>query len=184
MLPLLSITPVRNISATSENQPAAADAARFGPANHTKAGVEGFPVDPRLFDGALRGAHPVQHARSLEGRTRRARDGRQPFAVAQTISPLVPTSRKQGDRLGVVQPGGQHPRGDVRADVAGNAGQAVHCGVGIDRHPDILGPQGRDVIHRGDERRQADALRRDVEQQVHHRAVADTVALKTSSGAI
>ena len=180
-----STTPVTNISASSDSRPGAADPLGLLAlaADHAVGRLQGVVVDPDFFDGAGRRPHAVLDARALERRAGRASAGDQPVGVAQHRLAVGAHVDEQRQLARLVHPGGEHARADVRADVAGDAGQAIHHRLRMRGQPQLAGGQGRHMIHDRDVRRQADAVGRDSQQQVDHGGVARDRQLEDLVGA-
>ena len=113
------------------------------------AGLVSVPVDPHLFDGPTISAHPVHDAGPLEGRSGRARAGDEPLRGAEHHLPVRAHVEEEGRLLRGAKPGGQHPGGDVRPDVGGDAGQGIDRAVGIDGDAHLLGPEQRRLGDQG-----------------------------------
>ena len=92
--------------------------------------------------------------------------------LPSTISPLVPTSRNSVSCVCLQQPGADGAGADIGADVAGDTGQAVHCGLRMDVQAQFGRLDARRLVDGRDEGRQPDGLRRQPQKQVDHGAVA------------
>ncbi len=139
MLPLLSITPVRNNSASSEIRPLPQIPRGFAAADHPVGRLKGLAVDPDFLDRALVARMPcTTPAPSKAGPAEQAQVTSQ-SRLPSTISPLVPTSINSVNGSVVVHPRRQHARRDIRADITGDTRQAVDRCLGMDVQPDITG---------------------------------------------
>ncbi len=143
-------------------------------ADHLEVDLQRLGVHPDALDGAGRGAHPMPDLRTLERRAGRAGGRAEPLAVPQEQLAVRPHIHDQPDFVGrgLIGPLGQHHRDVVRADVPGLDRQHVRLRAHRQAQPQLPRLDVHGIAHRRAEGRLPQLLRRDVEQDVVHHAVA------------
>jgi hypothetical protein len=80
---------------------------------------------------------------------------------------------KSDEVVALLYAGAEQARGDVRADVAGNAGQAIHRRRRMDAETDLCGAQGRHFVDQPVCREQGGSAPEGMSgKEVYHRGVA------------
>ena len=132
----------------------------------------GCAVHPYFLDGPSRGAHAMLDARAFEGRSGRAGAREHPVTRAQGRLAVGADVEKERQLFRRAHARTDDAGADVRADIAGHAGQAVDCGARMNGETQFAGLDRRRLIHSGDEGREPDRLGRQAQEEVHHGAVA------------
>ena len=101
-------------------------------ADDLEARLEGRGVDAHPLDGAGRGPLAAGDLRALEGRAGRRGGGEQPVPVAQHDLGIGADVDDQGHLVDEMRRLGEDDAGGIGADMAGDAGQHVDPGVGMD----------------------------------------------------
>ena len=135
-------------------------------------GLQRRGVEREVLDRALGRAHAEGQPAAFEGRAGRAGRAGEPVAVADHDLGVGPDVHEERQLLGPVDPRAHHPRHDVPAHVARDAGVDQRGDVLAQLHPEVAG------LHRGVEGRRRDVgrapdrTRVDPEQQLGHGRVA------------
>jgi hypothetical protein len=142
-------------------------------ADHPEARLQGLAVDAHPLDGAGGGALAAGDLRPLEGRPGRRGTGQQALLVAEHDLGVGADVDHQGHLVAQVRTFRQDDAGRVGAHVAGDAGQDIGAGVGMEMEVELLGPEGDARVGGEREGRAAELRRIDAQQQVMHDRVAD-----------
>ena len=140
--------------------------------NDTEAGLERFAIDAHAFDRPGGGPLAAGDLRTFKGRAGRARAGEQAIAVTEHDLGVRAYIDDQRGFLQQVRLFSEHHRGGVGTDVAGDAGQNIDRGAGIDGQAEFPGAEIECVVRGQRERRGAKFDRTYAEEQVVHDRVA------------
>ncbi len=155
-------------------QAGTADAARLFslPADHAISRLQGFLIDPHLFDGTDRGAHAVLDPRTFERRPGRTGTGDQPVCIAKHRLAVRAYVNEERKLRRLVHLRAEHACADISADIAGHTRQAIHLRPGMHDQSQLAGCNGRRMVDHRDERHQADGFRWDGQEEMDHRRIA------------
>jgi hypothetical protein len=142
-------------------------------ADHPEARLQGLAVDAHPLDGAGGGALAAGDLRPLKGRPGRRGAGQQALLVAEHDLGVGADVDHQGHLVAQVWALRQDDACRIGAHVAGDAGQDVGPGVGMEVQLQLLGPEGDARVGGEREGRPAELRRIDAEQQMMHDRVAD-----------
>ena len=157
-------------SATASTSPEPQMPSGRGVADHAEHDL--VVLDAHGLDRAVGGAHAAADLRRLEGRPGGRGRGEQPLGVAERDLAVRADVDEQPQPLVARHARGQQARDDVAADVGAERREDVRVRARV--HGDAeVGRAHERVARRGhDERRHADRLGIDAEQQLRHRRVA------------
>ena len=101
-------------------------------ADHLESRLQSLPIDAHALDRAGRSALAAGNLRALEGRAGRRGTGEQPILVAKDKFGVGADIDEKGQFVAQIGPFGKHDAGGVRADMPGDARQAIDEGAGRD----------------------------------------------------
>ncbi len=130
------------------------------------------PVTATASIGAVGGAHAAADGRALEGWAGRRGGGEQPVAAAEHDLAVRADVDEQPDPRVAVHAAGQQPGGDVAAHVGAERGEDDRAGLRVGGNAQVAGADLGQQPGGQDERRDAERLRVDAEDQVDHGGVA------------
>ena len=129
-------------------------------------------VDGDRLDRSRCGAHAVADGRGLEGGPGWCSRGHEALAVADHDLAVGADVDEQAQSLVTVHPGRQGARDDVAADVGAEGGEDDRTRMRVQCHTEVDGLEAGVVAAGQDERRDAERLGVDAEEELHHRRVA------------